>query len=48
VQAMRPIGREVGGGIAQRGQSMVSTIAMFLKVISIFVKQQNYHFCSPA
>jgi len=26
---MRPIGREVGGGIAQRGRSLISTIALF-------------------
>jgi len=28
-QAMRPIGREGGGGIAQRRQSLISTIALF-------------------
>jgi len=27
-QAMRPIGREGGGGIAQRGRSLISTIAL--------------------
>jgi len=39
---MRPIGREGGGGIAQRGRSLISTIALlFVVVVHVLISHDT-------